>query len=180
MNRELASINSQWYALYTKPRWEKKVAENLTRKKFESYCPLNRVLHQWHDRRKWVSEPLFSCYVFVRADESRQSELLRTGGVINLVYWLHKPAVIRQEEIEAIRKFTDQYPNVQLEKTNVILNDRVRVVKGPLMTQEGDVIAVNTRTVKIALPTLGYIMVAEVEKQNIEIVITGTKTKIKQ
>jgi transcription antitermination factor NusG len=162
-----------WYALYTKPRWEKKVAENLARNGFESYCPLNKVLHQWHDRKKWILEPLFSSYVFVQTEENRHPDLMRTAGVVNLVYWLRKPAVIRQEEVDAIKRFTDQYPNVQLEKTMVNLNDRVRVVKGPLITQEGDVIAVNTRTVKIALPSLGYIMVAEVEKQNIEIVTTS-------
>ncbi|HEY4111794.1 UpxY family transcription antiterminator [Puia sp.] len=162
-----------WYALYTKPRWEKKVAENLARNGFESYCPLNKVLHQWHDRKKWILEPLFSSYVFVQTEENRHPDLMRTAGVVNLVYWLRKPAVIRQEEVDAIKRFTGQYPNVQLEKTMVNLNDRVRVVKGPLITQEGDVIAVNTRTVKIALPSLGYIMVAEVEKQNIEIVTTS-------
>jgi transcription antitermination factor NusG len=160
----------QWYALYTKPRWEKKVAESLARSGFESYCPLNKVLHQWHDRKKWVAEPLFPSYVFVRTEEARHIALLRIPGVVNLVYWLRKPAVIRQEEVDAIRNFTDRYPNVQLEKTSVNLSDRVRVVKGPLISQEGDVIAVNSRTVKIALPSLGYNMVAEVEKQNIEIV----------
>ena len=159
-----------WYAVYTKPRWEKKVAENLAKNSFESYCPLNRVLRQWHDRKKFVSEPLFSSYVFVRTEEIRHSELSRVSGIVNLVYWLRKPAVIREEEIEAIKKFTDQYSNVQLEKTSVNLDDRVRVIKGPLITQEGNVIAVKSRTVKIALPSLGYIMVAEVEKQNIEII----------
>jgi len=163
----------QWYAVYTKPRWEKKVAEHLVRNAFESYCPLNRVLRQWHDRKKFVSEPLFPSYVFVRTEEARHTELSRISGVVNLVYWLRKPAVIRDEEIEAIRRFTDQYPNVQLEKTAVNLDDKVRIVKGPLITQEGNVIAVKSRTVKIALPSLGYIMVAEVEKQNIEVISTS-------
>jgi transcription antitermination factor NusG len=97
-------------------------------------------------------------------------ELSRISGIVNLVYWLRKPAVIREDEIDAIKKFTDQYPNVQLEKTAVNVDDRVRVIKGPLITQEGNVIAVKSRSVKIALPSLGYIMVAEVEKQNIEII----------
>src|SRR6185312_85232 len=100
-------------------------------------------------------------------------ELSRISGVVNLVYWLRKPAVIREEEIDAIRKFTEQYPNVQLEKTAVNVDDKVRIIKGPLITQEGNVIAVKSRTVKIALPSLGYIMVAEVEKQNVEIIYTN-------
>lgn len=162
-----------WYAVYTKPRWEKKVAELLVKNAFESYCPLNRVLRQWHDRKKFVSEPLFSSYVFVRTDETRHAELSRISGVVNLVYWLRKPAVIKEDEIDAIRKFTDQYSNVQLEKTAVNLDDKVRIIKGPLITHEGNVIAVKSRTVKIALPSLGYIMVAEVEKQNVEVITTS-------
>jgi transcription antitermination factor NusG len=169
-------MNAHWYAVYTKPRWEKKVAENLTKNTFENYCPLNRVLRQWHDRKKFVSEPLFSSYVFVKTEEARHSELSRISGIVNLVYWLRKPAVIKQEEIDAIRNFTGQYSNVLLEKTNVSLDDKVRVIKGPLITQEGNVIAVKSRTVKIALPSLGYIMVAEVEKQNIEIITSSGTT----
>ncbi|HXB94098.1 MAG TPA: UpxY family transcription antiterminator [Puia sp.] len=163
-------MNTQWYAVYTRPRWEKKVAEHLAKNKFESYCPLNRVLRQWHDRKKFVQEPLFASYVFVRTEECRHVELSRISGIVNLVYWLRKPAVIREDEIEAIRHFTHQFPNVQLEKTAVNVDDRVRVIKGPLITQEGNIIAVKSRTVKIALPSLGYIMVAEVEKQHIEII----------
>ncbi len=169
-------MNTNWYAVYTKPRWEKKVAENLLKNTFECYCPLNRVLRQWHDRKKFVSEPLFSSYVFVKTEEDRHVQLGRVPGIVNLVYWLRKPAVIKEEEIEAIRNFTGQYTNVQLEKTAVSVDDKVRVIKGPLITQEGNVIAVKSRTVKIALPSLGYIMVAEVEKQNVEIITASGAT----
>jgi len=108
-------MNTHWYAVYTKPRWEKKVAEVLTRNSIENYCPLNKVLRQWHDRKKVVQEPLFTSYVFVKVEESRFSELRRIGGVLNLVYWLQKPAVIRDEEITMIRKFLDEYTDVQLD-----------------------------------------------------------------
>jgi transcription antitermination factor NusG len=171
-------MSTNWYAVYTKPRWEKKVAENLTKNSVENYCPLNKVLRQWHDRKKFVYEPLFTSYVFVRADENQHAELRKINGILNFVYWLRKPAVIRDEEINIIKKFMDQYTNVQLEKTIVNLNDTVRVIKGPLMEQEGNVIAVRNRTVKIALPSLGYIMVAEVEKQNVEVIIKHTGTNI--
>jgi transcription antitermination factor NusG len=170
-------MNTHWYAVYTKPRWEKKVAEVLTRNSIENYCPLNKVLRQWHDRKKVVQEPLFTSYVFVKVEESRFSELRRIGGVLNLVYWLQKPAVIRDEEITMIRKFLDEYTDVQLEKTVVSVNDVVRVIKGPLMEQEGNVLAVRNRTVRISLPSLGYIMVAEVERQNVEVIVKQSNLK---
>lgn len=163
-------MKSMWYAVYTKPRWEKKVAESLTKGKFESYCPLNTVIRQWSDRKKKVSEPLFTSYVFVRTTEQLHIELKQFDGIINLVYWLNKPAVIKDREIEAIKDFLDEYKNVKLEKTRVNINDMVRVIKGPLSEYEGNIIGVKSNTVKIVLPSLGYCMTAEVEKSSIEII----------
>jgi len=159
------------------PAGKKKVAETLTKHSIENYCPLNKVLRQWHDRKKIVHEPLFTSYVFVRVEEKRLNELRRIAGVLNLVYWLQKPAVIRDEEIIMIKKFMNQYTDVQLEKTLVSVNDIVRVINGPLMEQEGNVLAVRNRTVRISLPSLGYIMVAEVERQNVEVIVKQTNTK---
>ncbi|HEY6975021.1 MAG TPA: UpxY family transcription antiterminator [Chitinophagaceae bacterium] len=159
---------SRWYAVYTRPRWEKKVAESLTRKKIENYCPLNRVLHQWSDRKKIVLEPLFTSYVFVRISSEEQLAVRQTEGVINFVYWLKKPAIIRNEEMETIKKFLNDHINVRLEKIEVNTNDIVKIVSGPLMLREGKVIEIMNRTVKVLLPSLGYSLIAQVDKLNIE------------
>ena len=97
--------NKKWYAVYTRPRWEKKVSDILTRRKIENYCPLNKVVRQWSDRKKVLHEPLFTSYVFVRISEPELNSLKQTVGVINLVYWLGKPAVIRDPEVEMIKRF---------------------------------------------------------------------------
>jgi len=162
--------NKQWYAVYTKPRWEKKVAELLTDKKIQNYCPLNKVRKQWADRKKIVFEPLFTSYVFVRASEMEHLQIKQTTGVINLLYWLGKPAVIKDVEIDIIQRFLNDNMNVHLEKTRVNVNDIVRIISGPLMEHEGKVVAVMNKSVKIILPSLGYIMVAEVEATNVELV----------
>ena len=106
-----------WYAVYTKPRWEKKVADLLARKGVEHYCPLNRVVRQWADRKKTVEEPLFKSYVFIRSTVAELLKVKQTDGVVNLVYWLGKPAVIRDEEIDTIKRFLADHENVQLERT---------------------------------------------------------------
>lgn len=157
-----------WYAVYTKPRWEKKVSDLLLKKKIENYCPLNRVHRQWSDRKKIVLEPLFTSYVFVRIPEAEQLGVRQTDGILNFVYWLGKPAVIRDEEIDAIKRFLKDHDNVQVEKVFLNENDRVRVLSGPLMLREGNVLEVKNKTVKVMLPTLGYTLVAELDKGNIE------------
>ena len=160
----------QWYALYTRPRWEKKVADLLEKKKVEVYCPLNKVHRQWADRRKVILEPLFSSYVFVNVSEREHLNIKETDGVVNFVYWLNKPAIIRNEEIDTIKKFLNEYDHVSLEKTEVNLNDRVRIINGPLMMWEGNVVEIRTNTIKITLPSLGQTLVAEI--RNVETVRT--------
>jgi transcription antitermination factor NusG len=157
-----------WLAVYTKPRWEKKVARHLEQKNIENYCPLNMVQHQWSDRKKIILEPLFKSYVFVRISETEKQSVLQTNGVMNFVYWLKKPAVIRDDEIITIRKFMNEYKTAHLIKTNVDLNDRIRIIGGPLMEREGIILEVKHKTVKILLPSLGYTIVAEIEKNNLE------------
>ena len=159
----------KWFAVYTRPRSEKKVAEILTRRKIENYCPINKIVRQWSDRKKVVHEPLFTSYVFARVSESNVTALKQTNGVINLVYWLGKPAVIRDSEIEAVRKFLSEYSNIKLEKTPVSINDHVRVLSGPLMDLEGKVLSIGSNTVKLALPSLGYMMFAELETSNVSV-----------
>ena len=80
------------------------------------------------------------------------------------------PAVIRDAEIDVIKRFLQEHTNVQLERTKVNVNDMVRVLSGPLMEHEGRVVSVKNKTVKISLPSLGYIMAAEVETGNVEII----------
>ena len=80
----------KWYAVYTKPRWEKKVASLLARKDIEQYCPVNKVVRQWSDRRKMVEEPLFKLYVFIRVKESDFVTVKQTDGVVKMLYWLGK------------------------------------------------------------------------------------------
>ena len=159
----------RWYAVYTKPRWEKKVADLLTKRRVENFCPLNKVVRQWADRKKTVLEPLFTSYVFVHASEQEHLTIKQTDGVVNMVYWLGSPAVIRDEEIEAIQNFLQDHTDVKLEKIAVNISDRIRITDGVLVHREGEVLEVKNKTVKVFLPSLGYTMVAEVAKDKIEL-----------
>lgn len=161
--------NKHWYAVYTRPRWEKKVADLLTKKRVENYCPLNKTVRQWADRKKIVFEPLFTSYVFVYATSAEQLAIKQTDGVLNFVFWLGQPAIIKDNEIDAVKQFLADYQDVKLEKVDVNVNDHVKISSGPLMFREGNVIEVKSKTVRVMLPSLGYAMVAEVEKSNVTI-----------
>lgn len=158
----------RWYAVYCMPRWEKKVADQLTRKGVTNYCPLNKVQKQWSDRKKMVEEPLFKSYVFVQLTHREMVAVKQTSGILNFVYWLGRPAVIKDQEIETIKRFLNDYTNVELEKTEVEIDSRVRIITGPFMDYEGQVVEINTHTVKVQLPSLGYALVAKVDRNSIK------------
>ena len=158
----------KWYAVYTKPRWEKKVAAALTTQGITNYCPLNRVVRQWSDRKKTVQEPLFTSYVFVHVQEKQFPQLKKLDGILHLVCWLGKPAVIREEEIEVIRQFLREHGQVRLEKTTVRLNDTIKITHGSFVNQQGAIVGFQNNHIKVALPSLGYLMYAVLEKSSVE------------
>src|SRR5678815_2883690 len=124
----MSEKNLRWFVIYTKPRWEKKVAQLLDEKGIESYCPLNKVLKQWSDRKKVVLEPIFKSYVFVRVADEEKWELRSIDGVLNFVFWLGKPAIVRDEEIYTIRKFLHEFSDVQVEDSSKLkVNSKVPV-----------------------------------------------------
>lgn len=160
----------KWYAVYTRPKWERKVSQHLATRNIEAYCPLNKVHKQWSDRKKLVEEPLFNSYVFVHATTHEHLQIKQADGIINFVHWLGNPAVIRDEEIDAIKSFLGEYNNVKLEKAEVNLNDRVLITQGLLGGQEADIIEIRNNTVKVYLPSLGYRLLAEIEKTKITVI----------
>lgn len=164
-------MEKKWFVIYTKSRSEKRVAALLAKREIVNYCPLNRIEKQWADRKKLVYEPLFTSYVFVQAAEEELYAIKQvSSNVVNFVYWLGKPAVIKDSEIESIQRFLNEYTNVTLEKKNVHIGDVVRIINGPLMNREGNITSIENSKVKLALPSLGYVMIAEVKLANVEVV----------
>ncbi len=139
----------------------------LTLKGIECYCPLNKVKRKWSDRIKIVEEPLFKSYVFVRVSEEDRSVVRMTDGVVNFVYWDGKPAVIKAKEIQTIKKFLDEFQYVEAIKMEVKPQDRILISSGPLMDQEGKVIEVKNKMVKVCVDSLGYMLIAYIDKTKI-------------
>jgi transcription antitermination factor NusG len=160
-----------WYALYTKPRWEKKVASLLSQKLVECYCPLNKVQKKWSDRMKTVEEPLFKSYVFVRITDDQQQKVRLTNGVMNFVYWNGKPAVIRSGEIDVIRKFLNEYDQVLAEPIRLAPDSKVRINQGLFMDHQATVIRVEGNKVKVEIESIGYTLIASVDKKNLSTLI---------
>src|SRR4029077_10035687 len=159
--------SKKWYAIYTKPRWEKKIHLRLTEKSIESYCPLNKVRKKWSDRMKTVEEPLFKSYVFVHISESEQTQVRMTNGVMNFVYWQGKPAIVKDKEIEVIRKFLNEYNNVIAQPLELKPQSKVKIQQGIFMDKEATILKVRGKKVQVIINSIGYSLVAFVDKSNL-------------
>jgi transcriptional antiterminator RfaH len=91
-----------WFVIYTKSRNEKKVAELLQRNGVEAFCPLIKLRKKWSDRTKIVETPLFNSYVFVNLSEKDRNVVFYVPGVIRYLFWLKKPAIVKDSEIESL------------------------------------------------------------------------------
>ena len=162
------TTSQKWLAVYTKPRWEKKVHRLLTDKGLESYCPLQKVKKKWSDRYKIVEEPLFKSYLFVKVTEEQRTEVRMVSGVVNFVYWLGKPAVINEKDILTIKLFLNEYQQVKAQPLKMTPRQKVQVTGGVFMDKKGEVIKVKGKKVEVLLECIGYKLVAHLENHHLE------------
>ena len=159
----------KWYAIYTKPRWATKVARLLSEKGIEYYCPLSKMVRQWSDRKKVILEPVFKSYVFVRVEEEHKWELRKIDGILNFVFWLGKPAIIRDDEIITIQKFLNEFSEVEVTQRDALsVNSPVIVKTGVMMNFRGLIVEVIGNRARVKLSNLGLELTALFDKSNLE------------
>ncbi|NJN26303.1 MAG: UpxY family transcription antiterminator [Cyclobacteriaceae bacterium] len=150
----MVSTQRQWLVLYTKPRNEKKVTERLTEKGFEMYCPLIRTLRQWSDRKKKVQLPMFPGYIFAHVTELERAQILMDQGVLNFVYWLGRPAIIRDKEMEAIRQIAESGEDIKVESAGLEKGQLVEIPIGPFKGMTGIINKLDSRKVIVFVEQL--------------------------
>lgn len=161
----------KWYVVYTRPRWEKKIAGILLAKGIEHYCPLNKVMKQWSDRKKIVLEPLFKGYIFVKLPDTAKWEIKNIDGILNFVYWLGKPAIVKETEIITIKKFLQEFNGVEVIERKLDVNSRVLIKQGVLMNYHGIIVEIIGNRAKVNIESMGLQLSAVFDKKNLETVL---------
>ena len=115
-------------------------------------------------------EPVFKGYVFVRLEDEKKWQVKNISGILNFVYWLGKPAQIRDEEIDVIRKFLNEFNDVQVEAKGFVVNSRVRIRQGVLMNYNGIVVEVIGNRAIVKIDTLDLQLSAHFDKKNLELI----------
>ncbi len=134
-----------WYAIYTRPRHEKKVYEALQEKKITAFLPLVTQVRQWKDRKKKVEIPLFSSYLFVHIDYKYRFDVLQTKGVVKIVNFNGVPAVIPDWQIESLKRMLEFPDKIRLENY-VKIGEIVEIVGGMFKGLKGMVKTIKGET----------------------------------
>ncbi len=145
--------SSNWYALYTSPRAEKKVLERLQalgNDDIVCYLPLHRTPRVWSDRVKIVEVPLFNSYLFVKCPEHLLRGFTGIYGVVRVVYYNGRPAIIRPGEIEAIREFLRIAENQPL-----CIGEEVEILTGAMKHVPGIIRKIKKNYLVLYLERLG-------------------------
>ena len=93
-----------WYVLHTKPRHEKKVEKDLLAIGINAYCPTQSEYRIWSDRKKKIDKPVLSSKVLVRIDKKELNNVFHSKSVLRYMFWLGKRAIVRDCEIEILKK----------------------------------------------------------------------------
>ena len=134
MNSSNPPSQLSWYAIFTKPRAEKKVYQRMIENDIDVFLPLVKTVRQWSDRKKTVEVPLISSYVFVQMEEKDLFKTLPIQGTVSVLKHLGKPAKIKDVEIENLRILCGNGEYEQLfEEVNISKGDDVEVINGPFM-----------------------------------------------
>jgi transcriptional antiterminator RfaH len=160
-----------WFVIYTRPRWEKKVDQLLKMQGITSFCPTRKVKSQWADRIKDVEMPLFSSYVFVKITPREELKVRLTLGVMNFVYYMGKPAKIRENIIEAIKNYMNIYPDAEvISIPGMEIGDRVKIKDGLMTQKEGEIIKLQGKDVLVVLDSLNCALITKVPFYNLELI----------
>jgi transcription antitermination factor NusG len=163
----------EWHVIYSKPRSEKKVDIALQSKGVISWCPLNKVRRQWTDRVKVIQEPLFKSYVFVYIDFEKEREVIKnTPGFLQFVYYLGKPAIIKEKEIEEIKSYLclDDVSIKVSALDSFSVNDEVVISRGVFKNASGKIIRQVKHKVLVKLESLGQVLIVEFGIESIKAV----------
>ena len=137
---QAAADGRAWLVIYTKPRWEKKLADQLTAKGFTVYCPTQRVKRRWSDRTKWIDQPLFSSHIFIHIEPERRDAVYFTPGFVRFLFWNKRPAQVRETEIDTLKRWLNDFDHEAISIQPLATGSHVTVKSGPLQGRDGIVL----------------------------------------
>ncbi len=160
----------KWFALYTRPRHEKKSYDLLTEKGVTAYLPLVKSIKFYKNRKKESQVPLFTSYLFCKFDYKNRFQILETHGVIKVVSFKGLPAEVPEWQIEALKKIMENPESLRLENY-FRPGDLVKVNNGPFKGLQGTVVNRKGETrLMITIEGIMQTLSVEIDSDYVEVV----------
>lgn len=156
--------NPNWYVVYTRPRAEKKAARTFEKLGIESYCPVRREVRQWSDRKKKVDIPVLPSMVLVRLPNRERSRVFDSPFALRYLFWNKEPAVVREEEIEALRESLEQGVVLEHEVSQLQPGKRINLSQFGLEAEEGTIRYLSGNYIWIVMESLGFVLKLKLAK----------------
>ena len=168
-----------WYAVYTKTNHEKRIIANLEEEGIECYLPLWKSLKQWSDRKKWIEEPLFRSYIFVRVSYVEFYNVLNIPGAFCYVSFGGRPQTIPDFQIKNIRAFIKQEEkSVVLTRENMAKGIKIEVKYGPLKGVQGEVVQICGQSrILVRIESMGCCLHTNISNNEIKIIKQNSAKK---
>ena len=166
------SITYSWFAIYTKPRREKKAYDRFLQSGIESYLPLVKTLKQWSDRKKWVEEPLFRSYVFVKVSEREYYDALNANPhTVRYITFEGKAVPIPPVQIEAMKSYIEQGDFGERDLSGLEPGQKIEVTLGPMRGLRGRLVRIASKQkVRVEIDGVGKALYLEVPGAMLRIV----------
>ena len=144
-----------WYVLYTKPRSEKKVEEQLLSLGINAYCPTRSEFKLWSDRKKKIYKPVLPTMILVKIDDKDINRVFESPLVVRYMFWMGKRAIVRQSEIDILKKYLDgSYNLTNSSSSSINVGDDFRL---PYFNNEKGIIRrISNNNIWIYLKSIGY------------------------
>lgn len=137
-----------WYAIYVRPRTEKKVAKGLNEAGIDHFLPLQRTLRRWSDRKKWVDMPLIPGYCFVSVDERDLINVIKLDNVVSVIRFNGKPSAIPEMQIEFLRRMLNQNEiSYKLASEIPKPGQMVEIIAGPFIGLYAEMVKIKNKAV---------------------------------
>ena len=145
----------KWYVLHTKPRSEKKVEEQLLSLGINAYCPIRPEIKIWSDRKKRIRKPVLPSMVLVNINDNEINRVFESPLVVRYMFWMGKRAIVRQSEIDILKKYLDgSYNLIKSNPSDIKIGDDFKLPS--FNNEKGIVNRISKNNIWIYLKSIGY------------------------
>lgn len=147
-NEDLLETESKnnWYVLYTAPRAEKIVEQELGIRGYEVFLPITKTLRVYKSRNKrMIDKVLFPSYIFVYTQESYLHKICQVPKIMTFIHCGGKPSKIHFKCIDGIKQMLNLDQEISVD-TNFTEGEEVSIINGPLAGYEGVLVKQKSKT----------------------------------